>query len=40
MVLDAGGAAVRGDRWVPVLHEEVSENIRTHNNTRNVESEK
>lgn len=40
LVLDAGGAAVRGDRWVPVLHDGVSENIRTYNNTRNVESEK
>lgn len=41
-VLDAMGAAVRGDRLVPVLHEEVSENIsnQTHNNTRNVKSEK
>lgn len=27
LVLDAVGAAVRGDRLVPVLHEEVSENI-------------
>lgn len=42
LLLDAVGAAVRGDRLVPVLHEEVSENIsnRTHNNTRNVKSEK
>lgn len=42
LVLDAVGAAVKGDRLVPVLHEEVSENIsnRTHNNTRNVKSEK
>lgn len=42
LVLDAVGAAVRGDRLVPVLHEEVSENIsnRTDNNTRNVKSEK
>lgn len=41
-VLDAMGAAVRGDRLVPVLHEEVSENIsnQTYNNTRNVKSEK
>lgn len=42
LVLDAEGAAVRGDRLVPVLHEEVSENIsnRKDNNTRNVKSEK
>lgn len=40
--LDAVGAAARGDRLVPVLHEEVSENIssRKDNNTRNVKSEK
>lgn len=42
LVLDAMGAAVRGDRLVLVLHEEVSENIsnRTNNNTWNVKSEK
>ncbi len=41
-VLDAVGAAVRGDRLVPVLHEEVSENISnwTDKNTGNVKSEK
>lgn len=42
LVLDAVGATVRGDRLVPVLHEDVSENIsdRTVNNTRNGKSEK
>lgn len=42
LVLDAMGAAVRGDRLVLVLHEEVSENIsnRTNNNTWNVKSKK
>lgn len=36
------GAAVRGDRLVLVLHEEVSENIssRLDNNYRNVKREK
>lgn len=40
--LDAMGAAVRGDRLVLVLHEEVSKNIsnRTNNNTWNVKSKK
>lgn len=42
LVLDAMGAAVRGDRLVLVLHEEVSKNIsnRTNNNTWNVKSKK
>ncbi len=42
LVRDAVGAAVRGDRLMPVLHEEVSENIsnRTTKNTKNAESEK
>lgn len=36
------GEAARGDRSVPVLHEEVSENIsnRLDNSARNVKSEK
>lgn len=40
-VLDAVGAAARGDRPVPALHEEASENIRNRNsdNSRNVKSE-
>lgn len=42
LVLVAVGAAVRGDRLVPVLHEELSENISiwTDNNTRNIKREK
>lgn len=42
LVPDAMGAAVRGDRLVLVLHEEVSKNIsnRTNNNTWNVKSKK
>lgn len=42
LVLDTVGAAARGDRLVPVLHEKVSENIsnRTNNNTGNIRSER
>lgn len=41
-MLDAVGAAARGDRLVPVLHEELSKNIsnRTDSNTGNVKSKK
>jgi len=42
LVLDAVGAAVRGDRPALVLYQEVSRNISnwTNNNTRNNNSEK
>lgn len=42
LMLDAVGAAARGDRLVVVLHEKVSQNIsdRMNNNTRNTRSER